>query len=269
MSLRTAAAWVLGGLILATTVSSQTTQNRREHNAQSAAPSPAARTKPAPGPDLARAEQVIVHETNQFRKEQGRGRLRINPKLSQAAREFARYLAKTGKFSHTADGKQPWERTAAQGYEDCIVAENIAWEYHPFGFGTRSLADALVKGWENSPEHRKNMLDPDLDEIGVGVAYSPDTGRYYAVQDFGRPRSEQNVFALTNDTVSPVSYRVDGKDFTVQPRYTVTHTRCRPPTITVNLPGASTGKGAVFHPHNGAHYVIRSDSSGKVRVEEQ
>jgi|SRR6516165_1239254 hypothetical protein len=31
-----------------------------------------------------------------------------------------------------------------------------------------------------SPEHRKNMLDPDLDDLGVGVAQSAKTGRYYA-----------------------------------------------------------------------------------------
>jgi hypothetical protein len=35
------------------------------------------------------------------------------------------------------------------------------------------------------------MLDPDVREIGVGVARSNKTGRYYAVEDFGRPLSAQ------------------------------------------------------------------------------
>ena len=45
-----------------------------------------------------------------------------------------------------------------------------------------------VEGWERSAAHRKNMLDRDATEIGVAVAHSPRTGRYYGVQVFGRPR---------------------------------------------------------------------------------
>src|SRR5262249_1148571 len=141
-----------------------------------------------------------VELTNRFRREQGRGALRINPNLAKAAQEFAAYLARQDKFSHTADGKQPWERTAAQGYQECLIAENIAWESDPRGFTSRGLAQALVKGWQQSPPHRKNLLDPDLEEIGVGVAYSKKTGRYYGVQDFGRPKSEAIVFRITNQT---------------------------------------------------------------------
>ena len=47
------------------------------------------------------------------------------------------------------------ERTAAQGYAECLVAENIAWESDPRGFTARGLARALVKGWQDSPPHRK------------------------------------------------------------------------------------------------------------------
>ncbi len=35
---------------------------------------------------------------------------------------------------------------------------------------------------------RKNMLAPEVTETGVAVARSGKTGRYYAVQMFGRPR---------------------------------------------------------------------------------
>src|SRR5262249_48414602 len=113
-----------------------------------------------PGPDLPRAEDRIIEGTNQFRQREGRGRLRSNARLAKTAREFAQYLARTGKFSHTADGRQPWERTAAQGYAEAIVAENLGWELNSAGFTTDGLADALVEGWKNSPHHRQNMLDP-------------------------------------------------------------------------------------------------------------
>ena len=141
-------------------------------------------------PDLGEVKKLIVEETNQLRREHGLPELKVNEDLSQSARYFAGFMARTDKYGHTADGKQPWDRTADHGYESCMVAEKIAWEYNPAGFATRDLAGALVRGWEHSPPHRKNMLDPDLEEIGVGVAHSKETGRYYAVQDFGRPRSD-------------------------------------------------------------------------------
>jgi uncharacterized protein YkwD len=265
MSVKYFGSCLLGTLTLA---SAAYAQIRNDRNSETKAPSPPEPAEKAKAPDLSRVEQLIVEATNQFRKQEGRGRLRLNPQLAKAAREFAQYMARTGQFSHTADDKQPWERTAAQGYQDCIVAENIAWEENPSGFTSRSLADAFVEGWKKSPHHRKNMLDPELDEIGVGVAYSKETGRYYAVQDFGRPKSEQIGFTITNATDTTVTYSLDGKDFTLEPRYTVTYQRCRPPQLTFRLPEGAA-KGQVFHPHQGSRYTVRSDSDGRYTVEEE
>ena len=211
--------------------------------------------------------------TNRFRREHGRGALHRNPKLKKSAQEFAVYLARTNKFSHTADGHQPWDRTAAQGYADCIIAENIAWELNPEGFSTRGPAQALVTGWEKSPHHRRNMLDADLDEIGVGVAFSKSSGRYYAVQDFGRPKSEELTFSLTNESEATISYSVDGKDFSLKPRYTVTHHRCRPAKLIVHLSQGTEGKpakkDATFHPDRGVHYLIQKGPGGRLTVAEE
>lgn len=261
MSVKIATVGLLAALLFATVVRAQTSQM---HSSQPTAAS----TVPAKGPDLARVGTLIIEQTNQFRQQQGRAPLHRNAKLAKSASEFAAYLARTGKFSHTADGKQPWDRTAAQGYAGCIVAENIAWEKDSAGFTTRGLADALMHGWEKSPPHRKNLLDPDLEQIGVGVAYSPDTGRYYAVQDFGRPKSDAIVFTIANDASAAVGYTVDGKDFSIEPRYTVTQEQCRPPTLTFKLPG-TTAAPTQYHPHTGSHYVIRSNAAGHYSVTEE
>lgn len=223
--------------------------------------------------DLARIGQQIVSLTNRFRDQHGRGELKINPQLTSAAQEFAEYLARTDTFSHTADGKRPSQRVREHGYHYCLVAENIAEEYNSAGFTTISLARAFVTGWRHSPEHRKNLLDGDLEEIGVGVARSQRTGRYYAVQDFGRPKSRAIVFRLTNEADTAIRYTVDGQSFTLDPHYTATHTRCRPPELDVS--GAS-GKEEVgkegeetFYPKTDAHYVIRGRSEGGFTVEGQ
>ena len=39
------------------------------------------------------------------------------------------------------------------------------------GFTPKELADGFLEGWKQSPGHRKNMLDPDVTQIGVGVAH--------------------------------------------------------------------------------------------------
>jgi uncharacterized protein YkwD len=255
-------------LLLAPAAQAQVANDRTSEDTAQAAGS-----RQGKSPDLRRVEQLIVEMTNRFRREQGRGELRRNPKLAEAACDFAGYMAEKNKFSHTADDHQPWERTAARGYQDCIVAENIAWEMNTRGFSTHGLAEAFITGWKKSPHHRRNLLDPDLTEIGVGVAFSKDSGRYYAVQDFGRPKSDEITFSVTNQSDATVTYSVDGKDFSIKPRYTVTHHRCRPPTLKIQPPRKtdqtedSLAKPLEFHPHSGSHYLIRSDS-GQFTVEE-
>jgi uncharacterized protein YkwD len=257
---------LLAGLLLAgPPAMAQKTKENSSHSESARAK----RQTTSEGPDLARVKELIFTATNQFRRQEGRGELRLNPELGRAAQYFADYLARTDKFSHTADGKEPWERAARFGYAYSIVAENIAWEFNSAGFTTRRLAKAFVEGWKKSPGHRKNMLDPDVDEIGVGVARSAKTGRYYAVQDFGRPKSREITFKITNVTDGDIKYRVDGKPFTLQPSYTVTHQRGRPPKLTIDTGETSAEKEPVYHPGNGDHFTVRKGKGGRLIVEEE
>lgn len=223
--------------------------------------------------DLKQTSRQVVSLTNRFRNQHDRGELKTNPELSRTAQEFADYLARTDTFSHTADGKRPSQRIREHGYQYCLVAENIAEEYNSAGFTTSALARALLTGWRHSPGHRKNLLDGDLEEIGVGVARSQRTGRYYAVQDFGRPKSRAVVFRISNESDSTIRYVVDGQSFSLDPHFTVTHTRCRPPELDFhNAHGKSeAGKEEeeTFYPKSDAHYVIRGSNSGGYTVEGQ
>src|SRR5262249_51188365 len=80
------------------------------------------------GPNLSQVQSLIISDTNQFRREEGRDPVHINAHLTDAAEAFAQYLAQSDKFSHEADGKEPWDRAREHGYSDCIVLENIAWQ---------------------------------------------------------------------------------------------------------------------------------------------
>lgn len=139
--------------------------------------------------DIPAVERAIVEGTNRFRQEEGVGSVRPDSMLDRAAHEFAQYLARTDRFDHEADGRTPAIRARAYGYDYCLVAENIAYRYDSRGFTTLALAQGLVQGWKDSPGHRRNMLDARAVDTGVAVVQSPHTGRFYAVQMFGRRRA--------------------------------------------------------------------------------
>lgn len=204
---------------------------------------------------LGGAIKVVLERTNSFRAAEGLGRLAVNDELTAAAQYFADFMARTDKYGHSADGTEPWDRAKNHGYEYCLIAENIAWVMEPRGFTATGLGDKLFAGWKNSPPHRKNMLDPGMLDIGIGIAYSPRTGRYYGVQLFGRHASKMISFRIENRGDQPVEYLVDGNRFTLLPSYTRTHPALRPLDLQVSLPGG--GEVRTLRPSGGEHFVVQ------------
>jgi uncharacterized protein YkwD len=138
--------------------------------------------------DVARAAEAIVAETNRFRVEERVAEVLPHKALTAAARGYAQFLASTDRLGHATDGSQPVERVHRQGYLYCMTAENIAYQFRSQGFKSpEELAQRFVEGWKGSPGHRANLRDREATEIGVAVAQSERTKRYYAVQVFARP----------------------------------------------------------------------------------
>jgi len=204
-------------------------------------------------PDLDRVEDLVVEGTNRFRASESLPVLRTNPDLEKAARDFARYMARTGKFDHEAGGTTPASRAKAAGYDLCFIAENIARHYSGAGFSTPELAGHLVEGWKQSPGHRKNMLAPAAMETGVAIAHRRHDGDedYYSVQLFGRPQSASVRFEVRNTGESTVKYRVGERDYSLAPRYWRTHTLCEPSALRFDKPRAAS-----FEPARGDCYVV-------------
>jgi len=217
-------------------------------------------------PDLSRVAEQIFNLTNQFRIQNKLPELAVNEQLAETAQAFANHMAKTDRYGHAADGRRPPERAKAQGYEFCIVSENIAYQYRSTGFKTEELAARLVEGWKNSPEHRKNMLDPDVTQFGVALARSEKTDHYYAVQMFGRPQSQGIDFAIVNQSEEALNYQLAGEKFELPPRYTRRHQLCRPAQLTLQpVDPQNGGKSAPpkpIEPVNGTRYLITSSRDG-------
>jgi uncharacterized protein YkwD len=210
--------------------------------------------------------QRIIEKTNEFRVAQERSKITVSPRLTAAAEYFAAYMAKNDRYGHTADGNRPSERAKRSGYDYCLVSENIAYQYSSAGFATAELAEGLFEGWQNSAGHRQNMLDPDVTETGVAVARSEATGYWYAVQLFGRPASAAIEFQIANLADASVEYAIANQTFELPPRYVRTHTRCRRPSVTFELPGRQDVR--QIEPARGDHYYIARED-GQLRIHKE
>lgn len=177
-------------------------------------------------PDLEAVERAVLAGTNELRREHGKAALRRNAELAKAAQGFAGFMAQREEYGHEADGRTPTQRARAAGYRDCMVSENIAYQYKSRGFDTAELAEHLVRGWANSPGHRANMLDGAAVDVGIAVAYSDETSRYYGVQLFGRPESMRSTFQVGNETRSALHYRLGPQSFSLPPRSERRHHVC-------------------------------------------
>jgi hypothetical protein len=109
----------------------------------------------------------LLSDTNAERQQSHELNLHLNSQLTQAAQAKAADMVSRNYWSHvTPDGKQPWTFIDNTGYRYGSAGENLA-----YGF---SSADATVRGWMNSAEHRANILDQDYSEVGFGVVTTPD-----------------------------------------------------------------------------------------------
>jgi uncharacterized protein YkwD len=107
---------------------------------------------------------------NRERTSRGLRSLRVNTRLSAAARRHTNDMVRRRYFAHdsSSDGTSVG-RIRSTGYlsgvRSWMVGENLAW-----GSGTRSTPRNIVDAWMHSAGHRRNILTPRFREIGIGVA---------------------------------------------------------------------------------------------------
>ena len=118
--------------------------------------------------------QTLFESANKERESRGLSPFKWSPQLAAAAREHAMRMAAHNTLSHQLPGEPGMvERATQAGARFSSLAENVA--EGPSG-------ESIHKQWMNSPPHRANLLDPQLDSIGVAAAERD--GTLYAVEDF-------------------------------------------------------------------------------------
>jgi uncharacterized protein YkwD len=130
---------------------------------------------------------------NRERVKEGVPSLAYSAKLSAIARAHSTDMAVRDFTGHVnPDGLDPSDRAKKAGFniikrkKNSIrtgVGENI-YEHQAYMTGdgketpyldtVENVAKKAVIGWMNSPGHRKNILNPDYESAGVGVAVSKD-----------------------------------------------------------------------------------------------
>jgi uncharacterized protein YkwD len=113
---------------------------------------------------------------NQARAKAGVAPLKWDAALATAARQHCLRMAAEGPIAHQYPGEPDVSARSAQvGAHFSLIEENVAFASTPA---------AIHDGWMHSPGHRANLLNPDVDRVGVAVV----AGRngLYAVADYER-----------------------------------------------------------------------------------
>lgn len=127
-------------------------------------------------------EISIIEMVNQLRKEQGLNPVERNQVLTDAAN--IRAIETETSFSHTRpNGLEPFTVLKQSGteYPFIMAGENLAMAtYHR---DDEYMTQLIFQGWVDSEDHYTTMINPDFEEIGVGVHYDGDI--LYVTQFFG------------------------------------------------------------------------------------
>ena len=152
---------------------------------QAACSSASASVKTASKRALVRATLCVL---NVERRKRGLRPLRLNRKLSRAARGHSSAMASRHFFSHDSlAGGSFVDRIRRTGYlrgaRSWNVGENIA-----SGWGSLGTPRAIGCAWMNSPGHRANILSRSFRAIGIGISAGTPSGGGGATYttDFGR-----------------------------------------------------------------------------------
>ena len=136
-------------------------------------PSTAVAAQPATSKAYNSTIFMMLDRNNQIRGSRGMSAMRLSDRLTNAAQHHASYMARTGQFSHYANGS-PQSRANMFGFGGG-VRENIA-------MGQGSVSSAF-QDWTNSSGHYTNMMSHS-NAAGFGYAVN-SSGQGYWVAMYG------------------------------------------------------------------------------------
>lgn len=107
-------------------------------------------SQPVAPADFARQ---LLAQINRYRAQQQLAPLQLEASLAAIAADHSQAMARSGTLSHAGFGSR-FDRTQRTA---CV--ENLAAGYRD--------ADRLVEGWQASPKHHENLLDAQVQQVGI------------------------------------------------------------------------------------------------------
>jgi uncharacterized protein YkwD len=118
-------------------------------------------------PSLVGLEQAMVEAINAERQIEALSPFAVDQQLTLMAWEQAQDMVKRGYFGHvTPEGQTLRERFEERGLPSARVGENIYLSVRP----ANQAVQAAVGWFMGDPPHRRNLLHPQFNRMGVGVA---------------------------------------------------------------------------------------------------
>lgn len=126
------------------------------------------------GPSRPAAAEELFALANQARGRAGARPLEWDSALAEAAMKHCQRMVQEGPIAHRYGGEMGLaERAAAAGAHFSEIEENVA---------VGQYAEQIQESWMHSPGHRENLLNPEVDHVGIAVIAA--RGVLYAVEDF-------------------------------------------------------------------------------------
>lgn len=138
-------------------------------------------------------ENVILQRVNQLRANLGLQPLVRVQELDDIAQNWSEHMAYAGTISHRPQFFDYYPTGATTGGENVASRQ---YESEP------DIGDKLYEQWENSPGHYANMVEPEINTIGIGLTYDPSHDKWYATQNFGAYPNLSNLTVTGTSTPS-------------------------------------------------------------------
>jgi uncharacterized protein YkwD len=130
-----------------------------------------------PAKDVQAIEREVFELLNKEREKQGLSIIRLSEPLSLLARKHSQDIASHENLGHlSSSGKDYTDRLVEDRFYFKRNGENVV-------RSDSFLAELIHEGFMKSPGHRENILDPEFDEVGIGIVLS-EKKVYYVTPDF-------------------------------------------------------------------------------------
>jgi hypothetical protein len=128
-------------------------------------------------------EQILFQSANRDRAAQGFPPLTWDNALAAAAHQHSLRMAQQNTLSHQFPGEPDLSSRSKQaGALFSAIGENVAQGFSAAG---------IHEQWMKSPPHRRNLLDPDFNSIGIAVVERG--GTLFAVEDFAHSLANKSL----------------------------------------------------------------------------